>query len=109
MSENKEAKTTELKLSPLKTFTGKREELDNFIQDIYLYLDVNSDTYNTEKKKIGYMLSFMNSGNAKSWKAQFLRNLTKNTRLDLETWADFIAEIKKAFKPYNAPGDALEE
>ena len=29
---------------------------------------VNSDTYNTNKKKIGYMLSFMNSGDAKFWK-----------------------------------------
>ena len=88
MSDNKEAKTTELKLSPPKPFTGKREELDNFIQDVYLYLDVNSDTYNTDKKKIGYMLSFMNSGDAKSWKAQFLRNLTKDTGLSLGTWAD---------------------
>ena len=44
MSDNKETKTTELKLSPPKPFTGKREELDDFIQDVYLYLDVNSDT-----------------------------------------------------------------
>ena len=55
MSDNKEAKMTELKLSPPKPFTGKREELDDFIQDVYLYLDVNSNTYNTNKKKIGYM------------------------------------------------------
>ena len=72
MTDNKEMKTTELKLSPPKPFTGKREEPDDFIQDVYLYLIVNSNTYNTNKKKIGYMLSFMNNGDAKSWKAQFL-------------------------------------
>ena len=109
MSDNKEAKMTELKLSPPKLFTGKREELDNFIQDVYLYLDINSDTYNTDKKKIGYMLSFMNSGDVKSWKAQFLRNSTKDTGLDLGTWANFLTKIKKAFELYDAPGDALEE
>ena len=106
---NKETKTTELKLSPPKPFAGKREELDDFIQDVYLYLDVNGDTYNTDKKKIGYMLSFMNSGDAKSWKAQFLRNSTKDDGLNLGTWSDFIKEIRKAFEPYDAPGDALEE
>ena len=108
-NDNKEMKTTELKLSPPKQFAGKREELDDFIQDVYLYLDVNSDTYNTDKKKIRYMLSFMNNGDAKSWKAQFLQSSTKDDGLDLGTWPDFLKEIKKAFKPYDAPGDAFEE
>ena len=108
-NDNKETKTTELKLSPPKPFTGKREELDDFIQDVYLYLDVNGDTYNTDKKKIGYMLSFMNSGDAKSWKAQFLRSSTKDDGLNLGTWPDFLKELKKAFEPYDTPGDALEE
>ena len=106
---SKEPKTSELKLSPPKPFAGKRDELDDFIQDVYLYLDVNSNTYDTDKKKIGYILSFMNSGDAKSWKAQFLRNSTKDTGLDLGTWGDFIKQLKEAFEPYNAPGDALEE
>ena len=55
------------------------------------------------------MLSFMNSGDAKSWKAQFLQNSTKDDGLNLGTWPDFLKEIKKAFEPYDALGDALEE
>ena len=55
------------------------------------------------------MLSFMNSGDAKSWKAQFLRSSTKDDGLNLGTWPDFLKGIKKAFKPYDAPGDTLEE
>ena len=60
-----EKKTSELKLNQLKPFAGKQTEFDDFLQDIKLYLDINEDIYNTNKKKIGYALSFMNEGNAK--------------------------------------------
>ena len=70
---------------------------------------INNEIYNTDKKKIGYTLMFMNEGDAKSWKAQYLRNAITNTRLDLGTWRDFITEVQDVFAPYDAPGDALEE
>jgi hypothetical protein len=66
------SKSSELKLSPPKSFTGKREELDDFLLDIELYLEINDEIYNTDKKKIGYALSFMNEGDAKAWKGQYL-------------------------------------
>jgi hypothetical protein len=52
-------KGQELKLNQPKIFNGKRGELDNFIQDIQLYLAINDDVYNSDKKKIAYALSFM--------------------------------------------------
>ena len=52
-----EKKTSELKLKQLKPFTGKQTEFDDFLQDIELYLDINEDIYNTNKKTIGYALS----------------------------------------------------
>ena len=103
------AKASELKLSPLKPFTGKREELNDFIQEVNLYLDINNEMYYTDKKKIGYLLSFMNSRDAKSWKSQFLQSVTTNESTNLGTWDAFIKKLKEAFKPYEAPGDALEE
>ena len=51
----------------------------------------------------------MDKGDAKSWKTTFLQNATTGTGLDLGTWATFIAKLKEDFKPYDAPGDALEE
>ena len=51
----------------------------------------------------------MNEGDAKSWKAQYLRNTITDTGLDLGTWRDFITKVQDAFAPYDAPGDALEE
>jgi hypothetical protein len=77
---------------------------------ITLYIEINEDTYNTDKKKIGYALSFMDEGDAKSWRSQFLKSAkTPAGERDLGTWTKFIADLEEAFKPYDAPGDALEE
>ena len=103
------AKTSELKLSPPKAFTGKRDELNNFLQDVYLYLEVNDEIYNNNKKKIAYVLSFMNDGDVKSWKGQFLSDARKDSGLNLGTWDQFKKDLKAAFQPFDAPGDALEQ
>ena len=63
----------ELKLKQPASFTGKRDELDDIIQDILLYLGVNDGIYDSDKKKIGYALTFMDEGDAKSWKSAFLQ------------------------------------
>ena len=102
-------KPTELKLSPPKAFTGKRDEFDRFWQDVTLYLELNDEVYNTDKRKIAYTLSFMNEGDAESWKGQFLSNAKKPAGLDLGSWSQFETNLTAAFKPYDAPGDALEK
>jgi hypothetical protein len=70
---------------------------------------VNEDIYNNDRKKIGYALTFMDKGDVKSWKTAFLQNATTQTILNLGTWADFLEKLKEDFKPYDAPGDALDE
>ena len=67
-----EKKPSELKLNQPKPFTGKQTKFDGFLQDIKLYLNINKGIYNTDKKKIGYALSFMNEDDTKSWKGQFI-------------------------------------
>ena len=66
------SKPVELKLASPKPFTGNREDLNGFLLDLNLYLTVNNEIYDTSFKKIGYALSFMTSGDAKSWKDQYL-------------------------------------
>ena len=61
-------KPVELKLAAPKPFTGNREDLNGFLLDLNLYLTVNREIYDDSFKKIGYALSFMTSGDAKSWK-----------------------------------------
>ena len=59
-------RSSELKLNPPTAFTGKRSELDSFLQDVTLHLAVNEDVYNTDNKRIAYALSFMKESDAKS-------------------------------------------
>ena len=51
----------------------------------------------------------MDDGNAKSWRAAFLRSVTTDRVLNLGTWKDFLEKVEDSFKPYDAPGDAFEE
>ena len=62
----------EVKLNPPKVFSGKRTELNKFLQDVLVYLTVNKEVYNNNEKKIAYLLSFMTEGDAASWKEEFL-------------------------------------
>ena len=102
-------KATEIKLNQPKPFTGKQEDLKKFLQDTNLYLLVNNRGYNTNVKKITFTLSFMNEGDAASWKEQLLEDAMALETFDLGTWAQFKKDLNDAFKPYNAPGDAWEE
>ena len=106
-AEPKEAK--EVKLNPPKQFTGKREDLKKFLQDVELYLRVNEKIYDTNLKKIAFTLSFMNEGDAASWKEQLLEEALALPSFDLGTWNTFTKDLKQAFSPYDAPGDALNE
>jgi hypothetical protein len=108
-----DSKIKEVKLNPPKPFDGKRENLKKFIQDGELYITINKKTYDDEIKKIGFFLSFMNEGDAASWKEQLLddamtRAQASNTDLNLGTYAQFKHDLQEAFAPYDSPGDALE-
>ena len=100
----------ELKLNQPKPFTGKREDLKKFLQDVQLYLHVNDKVYDNNTKKISFALSFMNDGDAAaSWKEQLLEDALGKSIFTLGTRAAFKKDLKEAFQPYDAPRDALEE
>jgi hypothetical protein len=109
LKDDEVSKSREVKLNPPKAFTGKREDLKKFLQDTSLYLLVNDKVYDTDIKKIAFALSFMNEGDAASWKEQLLEDAMALPSLDLGTWTQFKASLEDSFKPYDAPGDALEE
>ena len=104
----------EVKLNPPKVFSGKRTELNKFLQDVLIYLMVNKEVYNNNEKKIAYLLSFMTEGDAVSWKEEFLAHKIdeaekNNTDLKLGTFREVKETIKKSFEPFDGPGDALKE
>ena len=90
-------KPVELKLATPKPFKGNREELDGFLLDLNLYLMVNRDIYDSSFKKIGFALSFMMSGDAKSWKDQYLEESNRGEYLDLGIWSEFTEALRESF------------
>jgi hypothetical protein len=53
-----------VKLNPLKPFTGKRSDFILFMQDVFVYLKVNKSIYDDNKKKISFILFYLADGDA---------------------------------------------
>ncbi|THV02696.1 hypothetical protein K435DRAFT_919028 [Dendrothele bispora CBS 962.96] len=58
----------EIKMGTPNDFDGDRSKAFVFESECLLYLMANAETYNTAKKKIAFMLSFMKKGAAAEWK-----------------------------------------
>jgi Retrotransposon gag protein len=77
-------------------------------------MDVNHETYNNNLRKIAFVLSFMATGSAATWKAQFIeeayaRPVPANPNNRLGTYAQFRKDLMEAFSMFNSVGDALDE
>ena len=97
-----------IRLNLPKDFSGKREDLKKFLQQVNLYMDVNTKIYKDNMMKIAFVLSFMDEGDASSWKGQFIEEATSTSPHNYGTWANFEEKkLKEAFQPFDAPGDAL--
>jgi hypothetical protein len=56
-------------------FTGDQTKIRQFLQDCLEYLDMNQGIYNTDRLKIGFILSYINNGKAANWKEYYLDTL----------------------------------
>jgi hypothetical protein len=77
-------------------------------------MDVNHEVYNTDLKKIAFVLSFINAGAAITWKAQFIDKANTqptptNLNDKLGVYMTFRKELIKAFSMFNSVGDALDK
>ena len=67
------ATSNELKgLGKLDFFRGDPSDLDRFFNDCHLFLDANETSYNTEKKKVIFMLSHLKGENAERYKTLWM-------------------------------------
>src|ERR1700678_4507833 len=98
--------TKELRINPPTRFTGNRDDLDNFIQDCTLYLTLNGAVYETDEKKIIFMLSHMTEGTARAWKEAFVRDFINTPINDFGSLKQFTIDLKKAFEASDSEGDA---
>jgi len=96
----------ELRINPPKVFDGNQDNFIPFVQDARVYLSLNDKSYNTNQKKIIYVLSFINEGTAKTWKEAFLDSIFSDKNQDYGKFTDFLLNIKGAFSTADSEGEA---
>ena len=106
--------TTKKKLKTPTPYSGKREDLRKFLQEIKIYLLANADSYPDDLDKVLFVLSYMSEGDANSWKEEYFDSAEQTsaqtgTTFTLGKYDDFIKAIEKDFSPYDAPKDAIYE
>jgi Retrotransposon gag protein/Zinc knuckle len=77
-------------------------------------MDINHETYNNDLRKIVFILSFMATGSAATWKAQsieeaYARPTPANPNDWLGTYVQFRKDLMEAFSMFDSVGDALDE
>ena len=105
---NSNKRTPEIKGGKIAPFAGKRETLENFLETIGLHLILNR--IKDDKDKIAFTLTYLEGGDADSWRAVFLkRSVTARGEPNFGKWTDFLKELQDSFRPYDKEGDALDE
>ena len=105
--------TKEITLNKPDAYDGNRENFKKFLQDVEIYMDVNHEVYRNDLIKIAFVLSFMNSGPAATWKYQFVKEKNKlppptNPNGKLGQYANFRKDLVTAFSMFDSVGDALD-
>jgi hypothetical protein len=107
-------KPIEQKICMPPDFSGNRDETTKFVRLITLYLDVNSEIYDTDTRKIAFALSFMKEGTAAAWMEDtitFAHELNPATGRanGYGTWNQFLDHFEEAFNPIDSTGTALHK
>src|ERR1700678_409647 len=68
-------KTKEFGMNKPTAFTGDRTKIRQFLQDCLGYLKINQDIYNTDRLRIGFILSYMNEKEAANCKELYIDSL----------------------------------
>ncbi|KAJ3493618.1 hypothetical protein NLJ89_g10975 [Agrocybe chaxingu] len=87
----------ELRINVPPEFDGNRDDFEAFLNKCLLYLAINSGVYDTDQKRIGYVLSLMNKGEAHIWSNQFIKKCTTANGIDLGTFLGFKDILEEAF------------
>jgi hypothetical protein len=95
-------------------FSGDRDETTKFVRLVTLYLDVNSEIYDNDTRKIAFALSFMKEGTAAAWMEDtiayaHLTNPATNRPNGYGTWSEFLDHFEEAFNPIDSAGTALHK
>ena len=102
------ASTQDLKFAEIKSYSGKLDELEDFINNLKLILSIKNDICNTDAKKIAYALSLMTIGNDGLWKKQYIQEIFAQGQALLDIWAKFKAKLRDSFKDTGRANNSLK-
>ena len=97
----------DLKFATPKDFSGKPEDLDDFLNECNMIFMVKNLIYDNDTKKIVYALSFMKTGNADLWKRQYVQENFATDQDLTDTWEIFVRKIREAFRDVGQAEDAM--
>jgi len=99
-----------LKTPEQKQFSGRAEDLANFLQECDLRFQVFPTTYSNAQKKTFYALSLMTSGTAKVWKDAFINDRKGEQHLcPGNDWAQFKTLLEGSFADPGRSKDAMQQ
>ncbi len=89
------------------SFDGKPIHLAKFLMQCALYLQMNRNIYDTNEKKIAFVISYMDQGPALTWAENYLTTHSREDAFELNSYKDFIEEVIADFKDVTAETDSL--
>jgi hypothetical protein len=106
--------TKKLNLNKPEAFNSNRDGFKEFLQNVEVYMDLNHEMYNNDLRKIVFVLSFMTTESAATWKAQFIEEAyakpaPANPNARLGTFIQFQKDLVEAFSMFDSVGNALDE
>jgi hypothetical protein len=100
------SRTREIRIATPTPFNGDRKKTLQFISEVLLYIGCNEEIYNTDKKQIAFLLSYLKDGPAADWKLLKVREFHRNNGPGWPTWGTFIEDFNDTFSPVDTQGDA---
>jgi hypothetical protein len=88
------------KFPDVQTFNGNKSQYSVFLARIKNYFSMQPQSYNSDSKKIGYVISRL-EGSAADWAVTILDNPSQGNNFGiLNNWEDFIVAFSKFSDPF---------
>jgi hypothetical protein len=98
---------TELRLGRPDDFDGTSTKARSWLESIQIYLLVNQEIYDTDAKRVAFMISFMKSGSAQTWASTYMQKVLARSPPSFDAFADTVTAITEAFIHGDAQNEAI--
>ncbi len=96
-----------LRPNPPPPFDGSCELGKGFLETCMLYIQLRPGDFPDDAMKLGWILTFMTSGRALTWRNGILTDFAEKSAYPWESMTGFVAEFQREFYPISADEDAL--